>query len=164
MPTGIQRIMTKRTIFYLTLNQLSVDQFSLSFFRKALAFFKYINVISQPHDLRKTVTNAISCYDNSSKRKKKRNKNTHLSRTSIIISSRWSTQILKIIERIEGIDYRCEDGRFPVVYLSASCVPISNPKSLPSNGTGVNPGIRSWKMHVTDWAECQNVTGVSTSL
>jgi hypothetical protein len=40
------------------------------------------------------------------------------------------------------LDYRCEDGRFPV---PASCVTISNPDSLSSSETGVNPGIRSWK-------------------
>jgi hypothetical protein len=36
------------------------------------------------------------------------------------------------------IDYRCEDGRFPVF---ASCVTISNPGSLSRSETGVNPGI-----------------------
>jgi hypothetical protein len=40
------------------------------------------------------------------------------------------------------IDYRCEDGRFPV---SASCVTISNLDSLSSSKTVVTPGIRSWK-------------------
>ncbi len=40
------------------------------------------------------------------------------------------------------MDYRCEDGRFP---MSASCVTISNPDSLSSNASGVNPGIESWK-------------------
>jgi hypothetical protein len=33
------------------------------------------------------------------------------------------------------IDYKCEDGRFP---LSASCVTILNPDSLSSSETGVN--------------------------
>jgi hypothetical protein len=37
-------------------------------------------------------------------------------------------------------DNRCEDGPFPV---SASCVTISNPDSLSSSETGVDPGIRS---------------------
>jgi hypothetical protein len=42
----------------------------------------------------------------------------------------------------EVIDYRCEDGRFPV---SARSVTISNPNSLSSREAGDNPGIRSWK-------------------
>ncbi len=41
-----------------------------------------------------------------------------------------------------AIDYRREDGPFPVF---ASCVTISHPDSLSSSETGVNPGIRSWK-------------------
>jgi hypothetical protein len=47
----------------------------------------------------------------------------------------------------EHVDYRCEDGKFPV---SASCVPISNPDSLSSSETGVDPEIRSWKKHLSD--------------
>ncbi len=39
------------------------------------------------------------------------------------------------------IDYKCEDGRFSV---PARCVTISNPNSLSSCETGVNPGLRSW--------------------
>ncbi len=42
----------------------------------------------------------------------------------------------------QTIDYRCEDGRFPV---SVSYLTISNPDLLSSIETGVNPGIRSWK-------------------
>jgi hypothetical protein len=45
------------------------------------------------------------------------------------------------------IDYGCEDGRFPVF---ASCVAISNPDSLSSSETGVNPGIRSLKKHSSE--------------
>jgi hypothetical protein len=48
--------------------------------------------------------------------------------------------VFKMRSRVYGIDYRCEDGRFLV---SASCVTISNPDSLSSSETGVNPGIRS---------------------
>ncbi len=54
------------------------------------------------------------------------------------------------------IDYRCEDGCFPV---SASCLTISNPDSLSSSETGNNPGIRSWKKHSSDWARCQKAVG-----
>ncbi len=50
------------------------------------------------------------------------------------------------------VDYRCEDVRFPV---PASCVTISNPNSLSSSETGVNPGIRSWKKHLSEWARSQ---------
>ncbi len=53
-------------------------------------------------------------------------------------------------------DYRCEDGRFQV---SASCVTISNPDSLSSSDTGVNPGIRRWRKHSSDWARCQKAIG-----
>jgi hypothetical protein len=38
------------------------------------------------------------------------------------------------------IDYRCEDGRFPV---STTCVTISNTDMLFSSETEVNPGMRS---------------------
>jgi hypothetical protein len=40
------------------------------------------------------------------------------------------------------MDYRREDGRFPV---STSSVAISNPDSLSSSEPEVNPGIRSCK-------------------
>ncbi len=55
-----------------------------------------------------------------------------------------------------GLDYGCENGSFP---LSASCMTISNPDSLSSSETGVNPGIRSWKKHSSDWARCQKAIG-----
>ncbi len=42
----------------------------------------------------------------------------------------------------QPIDYRCDDGRFPV---SASCVTTSNPDLLSSSEKGVNPEIRIWK-------------------
>ncbi len=54
------------------------------------------------------------------------------------------------------IDYRFEDGRSPV---SASCLTISNPNLLSSSETGVNPGLRSWKKHLSDWARCQKAVG-----
>ncbi len=54
------------------------------------------------------------------------------------------------------IDYKCEDGHFLV---SAICVPFSNPYSLTSNETRVNPQIRSWKMHFSDWTWCQKAIG-----
>ncbi len=41
----------------------------------------------------------------------------------------------------------------------SSCVTISNPDSLSSSETGVNPGIRSRKMHLSDWAWCQKAIG-----
>jgi hypothetical protein len=37
----------------------------------------------------------------------------------------------------ETVDYRHEDGRFPV---SVTCVTISNPESLSSSETGLHPG------------------------
>ncbi len=53
----------------------------------------------------------------------------------------WSNRHMKQSDsQLNLTDYRCEDGSFPV---SASCVTISNPNSLSSSGTGVNPGIRS---------------------
>jgi hypothetical protein len=45
------------------------------------------------------------------------------------------------------IDYRCDDGRFA---LSASCVTISNPDLLSSSEKVINPGIRSWKKHLSE--------------
>jgi hypothetical protein len=53
-------------------------------------------------------------------------------------------------------DNRYEGGRFLV---SVSCVTISNPHLLSSSETGVNPGIRSWKKHLSEWARCQKATG-----
>ncbi len=43
------------------------------------------------------------------------------------------------------MDYRWEDDRLP---RSESCVTISNPDSLSSSETGVNPGIK----RLSDWA------------
>ncbi len=63
--------------------------------------------------------------------------------------SSWSTFI-------NTIDYRCEDGRFPV---SASCVTILIPDSLWSRETMVYFGIKSWKKHLSDWARCQKAVG-----
>jgi hypothetical protein len=40
------------------------------------------------------------------------------------------------------MDCRCEDGTFP---KSASGVTVSNPDSLSSSETGVDPGIRAEK-------------------
>ncbi len=45
-------------------------------------------------------------------------------------------------ENSETIDYRCQDGRFPV---SSNCMTITNPDELPKIETGVNPRIRSWR-------------------
>ncbi len=61
----------------------------------------------------------------------------------------------RYVSVLKGIDYGCEDGRFSV---SASCVTISNPDSLSSSETGVNPGIWSWK-HLPEWARCQKAIG-----
>jgi hypothetical protein len=55
-----------------------------------------------------------------------------------------------------GIDYRCEDGCFPVY---TSCVTISNPDSLPSSETGVDPGLKGLKD-----IEIEDFIGTSTPL
>jgi hypothetical protein len=69
----------------------------------------------------------------------------------------WSRQKLRLYNLcVQCIDYRCEDGRFPVL---ASCVTISNPNLLSSSDTGVDPGIRSWKKHLSEWARCQKAIG-----
>jgi hypothetical protein len=54
------------------------------------------------------------------------------------------------------IDYRCEDGRFPV---SASFVTLLNLFLLSSSGTGVNPGMRSWKKRLSECVRCQEAIG-----
>jgi hypothetical protein len=46
----------------------------------------------------------------------------------------------KIVEEESIIDYRCEDGRFPVC---PRCMTISNPDLLSCVKTGINPGVRS---------------------
>jgi hypothetical protein len=48
---------------------------------------------------------------------------------------------LHVINGAVTIEHRCEDGGS--ITVSASCVTISNPDSLSSSETGVNPGIRS---------------------
>jgi hypothetical protein len=53
-------------------------------------------------------------------------------------------------------DCRCEDRIFLV---SASCATISKPDSLSSSETGVYPRIRSCKMHLSEWARCQEAIG-----
>ncbi len=55
-----------------------------------------------------------------------------------------------------NIDYRCEKGR---VLVYASCVTISNPDLLSSSETWVDPGRRSWKNHLSEWARCQKAIG-----
>ncbi len=60
------------------------------------------------------------------------------------------------IRLILPIDYKREDERLPV---SASCVTISNPDSLSSSETGVNPGIKSEKKPLSDRARCQTAIG-----
>ncbi len=52
------------------------------------------------------------------------------------------------------IDYRCEDGRFPEF---ASCMTMSNPDLISSSETRVNPGIRSWRKHISEWARLLDV-------
>ncbi len=43
--------------------------------------------------------------------------------------------------------------------VSTSCVTIWNLNLLSSSETGVNPGIRSWEKHLSDWARCQKASG-----
>jgi hypothetical protein len=57
---------------------------------------------------------------------------------------------------VRTIEYRCEDGCLPV---SARCVTISNLDSFSSSETGVDSGIRSWKKHLSKWAQRQKVIG-----
>jgi hypothetical protein len=47
----------------------------------------------------------------------------------------------------EAIDYGWKDGRF-LVFLS--CVTISNPDLLSSGETGVYPGIKRRKKHLSE--------------
>jgi hypothetical protein len=52
----------------------------------------------------------------------------------------------------EPIDCRCEGGGCPV---SASWVTIWKPDLLSSCETQVNPVIRSWRKHSSEWVRCQ---------
>jgi hypothetical protein len=54
-------------------------------------------------------------------------------------------------------DYRCEDGHF--FFVSASSVTIPNLDLLSSIETGVDSRIRSWKKHLSQWAQCQKAIG-----
>jgi hypothetical protein len=36
---------------------------------------------------------------------------------------------------------------------------FQTPKSLSSSETGIYPGIRSWKKHLSAWARCQEAIG-----
>jgi hypothetical protein len=78
------------------------------------------------------------------------NETFHFNSYFIFLLRTWGVQIIqnRCGEAQWHIDYRCEDGRFPV---SASCVTISNPDSLSSSGKGVNPGMRSWKKKTLIW-------------
>jgi hypothetical protein len=40
-----------------------------------------------------------------------------------------------------------------------SCVTIANPDLLSSSEAGVNPAVRSWKKHSSEWAWCQKAIG-----
>ncbi len=73
---------------------------------------------------------------------------------SCVERMRWNSLMYMCI--VPAIDYRREDGRFLV---SVSCVTISKPDAISSSETGVNPGIRSWKKHLYDWAQCQKAIG-----
>jgi hypothetical protein len=68
---------------------------------------------------------------------------------------RWKIT-LESLYLVLCIDYRCKDGYLPV---SAGCVTISNPNSLSRSETGVNPGMRSWKKHLSEWARCEKAIG-----
>ncbi len=54
------------------------------------------------------------------------------------------------------IDDWCEDCCWPVFM---TCVTISNPDSFFISETGVNPEIRSWRKHLSEWARCKKVIG-----
>jgi hypothetical protein len=62
-----------------------------------------------------------------------------------------------------AIDYRCEDGRFPV---STICVTISNPGSLSRSETGGYPWIKRWKISLvwTSLSEARKPLVVPISL
>jgi hypothetical protein len=74
----------------------------------------------------------------------------------IIYRARSSFESSKTALGAGTIDYRCEDVSFP---MSASCMTILNPDLLSSSETGINPGIRSWKKHLSEWARCQKAVG-----
>ncbi len=59
---------------------------------------------------------------------------------------------------VKTIDNKCEDGRFPV---STNCV--TNPDSLSSNETEINPGIRSWKSSYPNELDVRKPSVVSVS-
>jgi hypothetical protein len=54
------------------------------------------------------------------------------------------------------MDYRCEDGRFPV---SPSCMTLSNQDLHFNSETGASPVTKSWKKHSSEWARCQEAVG-----
>jgi hypothetical protein len=74
----------------------------------------------------------------------------HVNKSTVPKTIDGSWEYLHTIRPI--IDYRYEDDRFLV---SPSCVTCANPNLLPSSETEVNPGIRSWRMHLSEWALCQ---------
>ncbi len=51
---------------------------------------------------------------------------------------------------------KTKDGSFPV---SANSAAISNPFLLSSSETGINPGIKSWRKHLSDWDRCKKAIG-----
>jgi hypothetical protein len=55
-----------------------------------------------------------------------------------------------------SIEYRWENDHFLV---STSAVTVSNQDLLSSSKSRVNPGIRSWKKLLSQWARCQEAVG-----
>jgi hypothetical protein len=66
----------------------------------------------------------------------------------------YSVAVFRNPSVVWNIDCRCEDG---CTSQWASCVTISNPDSLFCSETEVNPGIRNYKKHSSEWAWCQLV-------
>jgi hypothetical protein len=65
-----------------------------------------------------------------------------------------STRYCRLLD-LKFVIHRLEMWRWSCFLVSASCVTISNLHPLSSSETGVNPGIRSWKKHLFEWARCQ---------
>ncbi len=59
---------------------------------------------------------------------------------------------------IRLIDYRCEEGRWLFSY-ALKLHDNFEPYLLSSSETGVNSGMRSWKKHLSEWAQCQKAIG-----
>jgi hypothetical protein len=78
---------------------------------------------------------------------------------SAAVQKHWGF-ILYMLENVLRNTYYVFNKVYVHLWLCPmSRVTIANLDLLSNSETGVNPGIRSWKKHLSDWARCQEAIG-----